>query len=108
MSKKQDKIKRELIKVYKEIALEREPCCSGCNRYDVPLSHSHIIPRSRRPDLVLKKRNIQYQCLSIGERTGCHTIWESKQRDQLLDYFSNLAYIKEVDLEYYYLITDDT
>ena len=108
MSKKQEKIKRELIKVYNEIALEREQCCSGCNRYDVPLSHSHIIPRSRRADLTLDKKNITYHCLSMGGRTGCHTLWESREKYTLLDYFINLAYIKEVDLEYYYLITDDT
>jgi len=108
VSKKQEKIKRELIKVYNEIALEREQCCSGCNRYDVPLSHSHIIPRSRRSDLVLDKKNITYHCLSMGERTGCHTLHDSKDRYKLLDYFSNLAYIKEVDLEYYYLITYDS
>ena len=43
----------------------------------------------------------------MGERTGCHTLWESaKDRHKLLDYFSNLAYIKEVDKEYYYIITE--
>ena len=108
MSKKQEKIKRELVKVYKEIALERSFSCSGCGMsgHSVPLSHSHIIPRSRRSDLTLEKKNIQYHCLSIGERIGCHLIWESKDRFKLLDYFINLAYIKEVDEEYYYIITE--
>ena len=105
MSKKQEKIKRELVKVYKEIALERSFICSGCGMsgHSVPLSHSHIIPRSRRADLVLDKRNIVYHCLSI-DRIGCHDIWESKERFTLLDYFINLAYIQEVDNEYYNLI----
>ena len=47
-----------LNKVYDEIALEREHKCTGCGRYDVPLSHSHLIPRSRRKDLITNKRNI--------------------------------------------------
>jgi len=108
MSKKHEKIKRKLVKVYKEIALERPFNCSGCGMsgYTVALSHSHIIPRSRRLDLVLDKKNIVYHCLSIN-KTGCHDIWESKDRFKLLDYFINLAYIKEVDKEYYYLITEN-
>ena len=107
MSKKQDKIKRQLNKIYHEILLERNTC-SGCGKHGnaVPLSFSHIIPRSRRGDLVTDRRNITLHCLSIGERKGCHEIWESRDRDKLLDYFSNLAYIKEVDKEYYYIITE--
>ena len=107
MSKKQDKIKRQLNKIYHEILLERNSC-SGCGKHGnaVPLSFSHIIPRSRRGDLVTDRKNITLHCLSIGERKGCHEIWESRERHKLLDYFSNLAYIKEVDLEYYYLITE--
>ena len=107
MSKKQDKIKRKLNKIYHEILLERNTC-SGCGQHGnvVPLSFSHIIPRSRRGDLVTDRKNITLHCLSIGERKGCHEIWESRDRDKLLDYFSNLAYIKEVDKEYYYIITE--
>lgn len=105
MSKKQETIKRKLVKIYKEIALERSFSCSGCgiSGHSVALSHSHIIPRSRRADLTLDKRNITYHCLSI-DRKGCHDKWESKDRILLLDYFINLAYIKEVDKEYYNLI----
>ena len=107
MSKKQDKIKRKLNKIYHEILLERNTC-SGCGKHGnaVPLSFSHIIPRSRRGDLVTDRRNITLHCLSMGERKGCHEIWESIERHKLLDYFTNLAYIKEVDLEYYYIITE--
>lgn len=105
-SKKQYKVNNKLKKIYKEISLERPHCCSGCGRFDVPLSHSHIIPRSRRSDLTTDKNNITYHCLTIGERKGCHEIWESKQRDTLLDFHINLEYIKENDLEYYYIITE--
>ena len=67
VSKKQSTINRELTKVYKEIANERGHYCTGCGRSDVPLSHSHIIPRSRRPDLVTDKNNITYHCLDTNE-----------------------------------------
>jgi hypothetical protein len=40
------------------------------------------------------------------DRKGCHNIWESIERYKLLDYHKNLAYIKEVDTEYYYIITE--
>ena len=106
ISKKQKTINEKLKKVYKEIAEEREHKCTGCNRYDVPLSHSHLIPRSRRKDLEADKRNIQYHCMDSFARKGCHTIWESIDRDQLLDYHKNMEYILEVDPEYYYLLTE--
>jgi diadenosine tetraphosphate (Ap4A) HIT family hydrolase len=106
ISKKQNNINKELKKVYKEIELERGHYCSGCGRSDVPLSHSHLIPRSRRPDLITDKRNITYHCLSMGERTGCHDIWEGIKRDRLLDYPKNMEYILEVDPEYYFLISE--
>ena len=108
ISDKQKEIKKQLNKVYAEISMERGHFCEGCGRTegDVPLSHSHIIPRSRRGDLVCDKNNIQYLCLSMGERVGCHTKWESRQKDQLLCYHKNLEYILEVDTEYYFLITE--
>ena len=40
------------------------------------------------------------------DRKGCHNIWESRERYKLLDYHKNLEYIKEVDTEYYYIITE--
>ncbi len=33
-------------------------------------------------------------------------MWETKERDKLLDYCKNMEYILEVDTEYYFLITD--
>jgi hypothetical protein len=103
ISKKQNVINRELKKVYNEISYERGHFCTGCGTSN-NLSHSHIIPRSRRSDLTTDKRNITYHCLSIGEHKGCHDKWEGKQRVELLDYERNMDYIKEVDKEYYYLI----
>ena len=69
ISKKQKDINKKLGKVYMEIMDERGHYCTGCGRSDVPLSNSHLIPRSRRSDLICDKRNITYHCLSIGH---CH------------------------------------
>jgi len=108
ISNKQKEIKKRLHKVYSEINFERGHYCEGCGRTeaDVPLSHSHIIPRSRRSDLICSKDNIQYLCLSIGGRRGCHELWESRDKSKLLCYHKNLEYILEVDTEYYFLITE--
>ena len=112
MSKKQDKIKRQLNKIYHEILLERNTC-SGCGKHGnaVPLSFSHIIPRSRRGDLVTDRNNITLHCLTFvdnngNSRKGCHEIWESNERYKLLDYHKNMEYILEVDTEYYFLISE--
>jgi len=108
ISNKQKEIKKRLHKVYSEINFERGHYCEGCGRTeaDVPLSHSHIIPRSKRSDLICSKDNIQYLCLSIGGRRGCHELWESRDKKKLLCYHKNLEYILEVDTEYYFLITE--
>jgi len=92
-----------MMDVYKEIAKNRERVCSGCGQSNVPLSHSHIISRAKRPDLKKDIHNITYHCLSIN-RLGCHDIWEhgtEEEREMLLDYHSNMKYIREVDEGYY-------
>jgi hypothetical protein len=108
ISKKQAKINRELKKVYKEIAETRGHYCSGCGRSDVPLSHSHYISRSRRKDLETDINNITYHCLSMGERKGCHQLWEGSLSDKqkLLDYPKAIEYILEKDTELYFLLTE--
>jgi len=110
ISDKQKIINKELKKVYKQMAINREHYCTGCNRYDIPLSHSHIIPRSRRKDLITDPRNITYHCLGeIGSnRKGCHQIWEGsiENKKSLLDYHTNMEYILEVDTEYYFILTE--
>ena len=104
ISDKQKKLNRRLSIIYNQIAEERGHYCTGCGR-TTNLSHSHLIPRSRRPDLVTDKRNITYHCLSL-DRKGCHDMWETKERIKLLDYCKNMEYILEVDTEYYFLITE--
>tara|TARA_R100000808_G_C2093859_1_gene113250 strand:- start:424 stop:759 length:336 start_codon:yes stop_codon:yes gene_type:complete len=108
VSKKQAAINRELKKVYKEIAETRGHYCTGCGRSDVPLSHSHYIARSRRKDLETDPKNITYHCLSIGERKGCHQMWEGslEERQRLLDYPLAMEYILEVDPELFFLWTE--
>ncbi len=94
-SKKQLKIDRELRQVYQEMAETRRPVCTGCGTKQ-HLTHSHLIPRSRRRDLVADPGNITYHCMN------CHKVWESGvQADKLFDFYSNMAYIKSVDQEYY-------
>jgi len=109
ISNKQKQAHKDLIKVYKEIAEEREHICAGCHEPDgvVPLSNSHSIPRSRRKDLETDKNNIGYHCLTIGGRIGCHDKWASgdlKIMSQLFDFQDRMNYIRETDEEYYNLL----
>ena len=108
VSKKQSKENRELSKVYKDIAEDRGHYCTGCGRGDVPLSHSHIIPRSRRKDLVTDPNNITYHCIGDATRKGCHQLWEGclEDKQKLLDYHNSMEYILEADTEYYFLLTE--
>ena len=108
VSKKQAKINSKLKKVYKEIAETRGHYCSGCGRSDVPLSHSHYIARSRRKDLETDPDNITYHCLSMGERKGCHQLWEGGilDKQKLLDYPKAMEYILENDTALYFLLIE--
>lgn len=86
--------------VYLEISEERERICEGCGT-DKMLSHSHIIPRSRRKDLEAEKQNIVYHCLP------CHSIWEHgavKDKSKLHNFEKMMEYIKATDKVYYNLI----
>lgn len=106
ISKKQQKINRELKKVYKELHETRGHYCTGCGK-GTNLSNSHIIPRSRRPDLQTDPNNITFHCLiGMNGAIGCHQLWESKDRNKLLDYHRNMEYILTNDTEYYFLIIE--
>lgn len=108
VSEKQKEINKKLKLVYKEIAETRPHYCSGCGRGDLPLSHSHIIPRSRRQDLITDINNITYHCLGDSTRKGCHELWEGniESKTLLLDYHKSMEYILENDTEYYFLLTE--
>lgn len=101
VSEKQ-KSRVDLIKeVYNEIKNEREHKCCCCN--NLHITHSHIIPRSRRKDLEVDKENILYDCMYH------HNIWEHGTLEQKLEHISNfkerMDYIKRVDIEYYNLLS---
>ena len=42
----------------------------------------------------------------MGDRKGCHEIWETPARITLLDYFDNLEIVRELDESYYNLIKE--
>jgi hypothetical protein len=96
-----------LHQVYDEMAASQEHVCTGCGRRDVPLSHSHIIARSRRPDLIAAPDNITYQCLSMGQLKGCHDTWEHgdfEQKKMLEDFEDRMLYIYRTDIKYFNLL----
>jgi len=98
-SSKQKELKKELYKVYEKFQDEKELICEGCGCSHCSLSHSHIIKRSLRKDLITDPDNIHYHC--FGSTTSCHEKWESnKIEDQLLmlDFSKNLSYIYSKDL----------
>ena len=70
--------------------------CRGCGAIR-GLTLSHLIKRSRRPDLILEDKNLTIHCLK------CHNAWEYKHRYSfmMLDLFSNLQNIKELDEKEY-------
>lgn len=106
-SQKQQEIDAELHRCYDEIAREREHICSGCGTTKY-LSHSHLIPRSYRRDLVAVKENIQYHCMSYLNHVGCHSKWEREIPGvtELKDYVQNMLYVRETDSVYFQKLLD--
>lgn len=97
--------KKVLQETYDKIN-EKEQVCSGCGS-KFHLSRSHIIPRSRRKDLEGDIENITLYCMQRQDGSkGCHQRWEGtlEEKKTLLDFESNMEYIKEKDKEYYNLI----
>lgn len=106
ISEKQKRANVRIADTYAQMAKQREHVCTGCGTRD-RLSHSHLIPRSRRKDLEADPNNITYHCLSIGEIVGCHDIWEHgslEDKMRLNDFYKNMHYIQQVDFEYYNLL----
>lgn len=98
-SKKQKDTDRAYFATTDRMRKENDQVCTGCpGNNSESLTHSHLIPRSRRPDLIAEYRNITYHCIT------CHDIWESVDRVQLLDYERNMLIIKELDNEYYQIL----
>lgn len=99
-SSKQKAIDVEYRSAKERMFKERDHVCTGCNSVTGidNLTHSHLIPRSRRRDLVSEYTNITYHCIE------CHGIWESVDRVKLLDYDVNMNIVKGLDPYYYELL----
>ena len=75
--------------------------CTGCGTTS-NLQHSHLIPRSKRRDLVTVRKNITFHC---GDK--CHPIWEHgtiEEKKELHDFEKSMEYIKGADFKYYQLL----
>jgi len=101
-STKQRMKNEKYSKIIREIANERGMVCQGCGTTE-RLSFSHLIPRSRRPDLVTNKLNIHIHCMDGDGIVGCHTKAERGMYDELLDGEQIKQTIKQLDPEYYRL-----
>lgn len=98
-SKKQKDTDKAYFATTDRMRKENPQECTGCPSKDIDgLTHSHLIPRSRRPDLIAEYKNITYHCVE------CHSKWESVDRVQLLDYERNMLIIKDLDEEYYQIL----
>jgi hypothetical protein len=100
-TKDRSKIEIEYSKIQREI-LEEQSTCNNCNCSD-NLSFSHLVPRSRRRDLIAERKNIVLHCIGSGDKEGCHSRWE-RGDDTMSDYESNMQKVKELDSQYYELL----
>ncbi len=106
VSIKQKEKNKSIKATYDLMSKIREHVCTGCGTTK-NLSHSHIIPRSRRSDLVDNIENITYHCLVKDGSRGCHDVWEHgtlEERKTLNDYTALMKYIKKVDPQWYFLL----
>lgn len=94
--------KQELNRAYEEIALTRKRVCTGCGTSE-RLSHSHLIPRSRRGDLAANPLNITLHCLDSASGPGCHSKFEGMDVVKLKDFETNFRMIYELDRQYFWL-----
>lgn len=110
VSEKQAPIERAYRLTCIDMDHTTEPFCTGCGKYqggDIKLSHSHLISRADckrigRSDLISERENLKYHCIDFGMNKGCHGKWENpNERQTLLDYEENIAYIKSVSPEMY-------
>lgn len=85
---------------YKRMRKELPKVCTGCGT-GRSLTHSHIIRRSRRPDLIAEFKNISYHCRK------CHRLWDSgdiSNMQRVFDFWDRLAYIKNQDPPYFQIL----
>lgn len=92
----------QLTSVYQEIALERKHVCNNCNA-TWPLSHSHLVKKSRDGELAINKLNIVFHCLDTADKKGCHSTFESLEAATMKDFEDNFGIIYKLDREYFWL-----
>lgn len=76
--------------------------CEECGESQ-RLSFSHLVPRSRRSDLIAEERNVVIHCIDGDDVEGCHSRWERKDIT-MKTYSKNMEIIKELDKQYYELL----
>lgn len=101
ISKKQSQILSEYSKLIKDIDENRPMVCVGCQRTDLPLSHSHRIRVSLRKDLMTDPNNIDLMC--FGFEGSCHDKVESFEWDTLKNVDSIIDYVKINEPSQYWL-----
>lgn len=92
---------------YAQIDATRDPVCSGCDRGDVALSHSHLLSQKQRTDLAADPDNIKLHC--FGDHYSCHDVWERAvpaELAQMRDLRENLRYIAANDRHRYEWLKD--
>ena len=97
-------VKKELIIEAKE---DETYYCRGCGNPN-SLSLSHLIRRSRRPDLTDAKENMTFHCIVRPDGSeGCHQMWEKfSDMVELDDFDDNMMVIRKLDPEYYWIIVN--
>lgn len=94
-SKKQKLIDESYAKKKREV-FDQDQLCTGCQSSNNPTA-SHLIPRSKRSDLIDDMDNVKPHCLK------CHDKWESLECVHLLDFEDNFKYLYRMDEGYFWL-----
>lgn len=102
---KDEKYKNVKMMLIEEAQEENTYYCRGCGNTH-SLSLSHLIRRSRRPDLVDLKENMTFHCLVRADGSaGCHDRWESiSEMTELKDFDKNMSVVLRLDPELYWII----
>lgn len=102
-SKKQKKVESGIRSAYEDVQRRDGFRCTGCGQSQ-HLSHSHLVPRSRRKDLRADPRNIFLQCVLRRDGSlGCHQRWEQFRAYELKNFEELMERLEELDETYFEL-----
>ena len=106
-SANQIQVDDEYARYRKKVAAIKGMVCWGCGATEnqKPLTFSHLIARSSRPDLITHVPNIHIHCTDWMGEVGCHEKHESQQWGGMLDGDLIQKKMKEMDMEYYLRVT---